>query len=338
MTKVSNYIVTLTLFILGLYLVSLFFPTQEEASHSELIYGDINNVYKQFDELENWTNWCVWTQVNKSDSIQIGNIKAGDHASLVWVHRGKNSSNGKIEIVESLKNKSIKLHISTNDIDTILTKITFDLKENGVLVTWKSDFQLRGSGSRIMGYFLKRFLIRDIKKSLRKINWYLMKTNQHTGWISDSYVIEASTKPIVYNIIDTIRNEDFDSLMVCEFDKIKNTLKSKYQLDVNFFYYRQLQVLDSSRAIYIFGTPVENDLKGEPQVQDLSGEYILMRYYGSQAGFKSAYQRAEKIADAKGLILSGTTPFVTYSKYPIDFEKIDTFVMGLSFPILKAHR
>lgn len=333
MKNISNYIVWFTFFVMVIYITSLFLPSSAKISHSELIYGEMNEVYQQFNQIENWKNWCVWNENGQKNQIVYSEESSGTGAFFRWKHRKDYRSSGKLEIVNAKRNQSIELFIKASSIDSIFSYIHFLPTEQGVLVEWTADLELQDSGARLMGYFLKRWLIRDIKNSLRNINEYLLKEGKHTGWISDEYKIFKAERERVVSFRDTIHVSDFDSLLNVNFLSFREQVIAEYDYTPKILFYRKLSTLSPGVSVYLFGTHLPDGVSGMGDQEEFSGKYLLMKYLGSgTTGYKKVLRRAQKIARKEGVRLDGS-PYVCYARLPEELTGSDTNSITFNFPI-----
>lgn len=329
----SNYIVWFTFFVMVVYITSLFLPSSAKITHSELIYGEMGEVYEQFNQIENWKNWCVWNENGQKNQIVYSEVSSGAGAFFRWKHRKDYRSSGKLEIVNVKKNQSIELFIKASSIDSIFSYIHFQSADQGVWVEWTADLELQDSGARLMGYFLKRWLIRDIKKSLRNINKYLLKEGKHTGWISDEYEIFEAEGERVVSFRDTIHISDFDSMLNVNFSSFRQQLIEEYNYTPEVLFYRKISNINPVLSVYLFGTHLPGNISGIENQEEFSGKYLLIKYLGSgTTGYKKVLKRAQKIARKQGFRIIGS-PYVCYTKSPEELTDTDTNNITFNFPI-----
>lgn len=315
------------------YITSLFLPSSTKITHSELVYGEMSEVYNQFNQIENWKNWCVWNENGQKNQIVYSEITSGVGAFFRWKHRKDYRSSGKLEIVNVKKNQSVELFIKASSIDSIFSYIHFQPAGQGILVEWTADLELQDSGARLMGYFLKRWLIRDIKKSLRNINEYFLKEGKHTGWISDDYKIFDAEDKQVISFRDTIHISEFDSMLNVNFSVFKERLMTEYSYTPEFLFYRKMSTISPGLSVYLFGTPVPEAIQGIENLQEFSGKYLLIRYLGSgTTGYNKVLKRAQKIARKEGFRIEGS-PYVSYDKSPSELTDSDTSSITFNFVI-----
>lgn len=332
MKNASNYIVWFTFFVMLVYIISLFLPSHVKVHHSEVIHGNIHDVYEQFEQINNWGNWCVWTEEAKKSQVIYSEQNSGSGAFFKWKHGRNNRSVGKLEIIQERDLQNIEFRIKASNIDSVTTFVYFQKVEDGTLVEWTSDLELQDSGARLTGYLLKRWLLRDIKKSLRNINKYLLSVNKHSGWVSENYTILESKKDRIFTIKDTISHTVLDSILEVDFNKIKEMLVKNISYEPEMLFYRRISDINSSTSVYLIGTGIPASAPEMVGEEKYPAKFLVMKYYGSVSGFKKATRKARQIAQRESFKID-TNPFVSYNSFPPDRTVIDTNSMVLCYPI-----
>lgn len=328
----SKHIVWFTFLVIIFYCISLFMPTNVKVTHQEEIYGDVDVVYHQFYDISNWKNWCVWNNEDQKSLVIYDEKTLGPGASFRWKHGKKYNSDGKIEILNANKNQNIEFYIKASSIDSIFTYVNFNKKDNGVEVEWISDLELNNSASRLMGFFLKRWLIRDIKKSLRNINTYLLQNNEHNGWISDEYLISESHKTSCLFILDTVINEEFQNSLLKNYEYLTHKADTQYHAHSKFFFYQKVSTFSNDKHVYKFSVTLDKDIEPSDEIDIYHQKALMMRYFGSNKGIKKVVKKAQEIA-RKNRISIDANPIINFNQFPIDFDQLDTNVMNINFII-----
>lgn len=334
MKNLSNYIVGFTLFVISLYFITLFLPSKINISHKEFVFGETKEVYSLFNQLENWEKWCVWNNQPNTIDIRYDKNTLGEGASFTWQYKTAKQSKGIIQITESSPYHEIDFYIKTDLVDTVYSNIRFDEASNGVFVEWNISLELEDSGSRLMGYLMKRWLIRDVKKSLRSINLYLISENKHIGWIGDKLDIIEPKDNIELYLIDTVQHENLDSILLVKFTELEKMQLSYFNNSRPILYYRVLDKINSNTSIIHFGTHVidTTTIPKNLPIKKSKFSYANFRYFGSEIGYKYAIKSALKKARKDGIVLD-PNPFIVYFKFPVNLSDLDTNSTALSFII-----
>jgi hypothetical protein len=330
----SNYIIIFTLFVIFLYFVTLFLPSEIKVSHREFIFGESKEVYSLFNNLKNWEKWCVWNNNPQKIDIRYNKDTLGDGASFTWHYKKAKKSNGIVLITSTNPDKEIDFVIKTSLVDSVYSNITFEEAPNGVIAEWDITLELEDSGSRLMGYLLKRWLIRDIKNSLKNINQYLISENKHIGWLSDQYnIIETKEEKNIY-LIDTIKNDQLDSFLLDKYIELKKIQSDNFKNTQPVFYYRVLDKIDSNTSIIYFATPITDTTRipDSLNVSSNSHKYVMFKYLGSEIGYKYAIRSALKKTRENGILID-PNPFISFFRYPVKLSELDTNNTTLSFII-----
>lgn len=328
----SKYIVWFTFFIISLYIISLFLPTSVKVAHTELIYGEVEDVYEQLYDISNWKNWCVWNNEEQKSLVIYDEKTTGAGASFRWKHGKKYNSDGKIELLNVQRNKSIEFYIKASSIDSIFTFVYLHKTQEGVEVEWISDLELNNSGSRIMGYFLKRWLLRDIKKSLRNINQYFLEENKHSGWMSETYDIFESKDVYAISITDTVLLDNFLEHLNNNYQILVDKAENEYDLKHDAYFYKKISKISKNKEVYKFYLNIKGVEEPQKDMVEMDGKYLFFKYIGSTKGVKNCIPQAKKIAKKEKLSID-PQPYVTFKNPPIDFDEMDSNSMNISFAI-----
>ncbi len=332
MKSLSNYIITFTIFVIFLYFITLFLPSEIRVSHKEFIFGETKEVYSVFNDLQQWETWCVWNnQPNKID-IRYHKKTLGEGASFTWQYKKAKASKGIVQITHSELNKEIDFIIKTKLVDTVYSNITFEETPNGVIAEWDIELQLEDSGSRLMGYLLKRWLIRDIKTSMRNINLFLISENKHIGWISDQYEIIDGKETKEFYLIDTVKNVELDSVLYSNFSKFKKIQSDAFNDKQPLYFYRVLNKMDSNTSVIYFASAIRDttQIPDSLKITNRNNKYVMFKYLGSEIGYKYAIKTALKKIKSDRVNVE-SNPFIVYKRYPVNISELDTNNTTLSF-------
>ncbi len=334
MKNLSNYLVGLSAFILFLYAVSLTLPTQVEVRHSELLYSSPEEIYSQFENLPNWKYWSVW---NKEFVYHPSETEKSEGSWFSWKPKAGKKYVGTVEVIHTYPNDSIELRIKASSIDSVKVLIKIEKTEEGALAHWNSYIRLHGSGARLMGYFLKRWLIRDVKISLRNINRHLYETGRHTGWLSETYSFVEQTNNQIYVIYDTVKDAFIDSVKHIKFRQIKDTLTQHYQFAPTVYFYRKISPFQNEKSVFVFGADFDRETPKEPNTDSLKSQFIFVNYVGSYVGVAGATEIIRSKIQDEHMIVD-FNPFVVFLKYGLPDAHLDTHATVLSYFILPQNQ
>jgi len=139
--------------VLGLLLIYLLLcvvgPKNMNTTRTATMQASPAQTYNMYNNLEKWSKWSPWSLRDTSMVIDYGNKKEGVGASYKW--KGDNSGSGSMEILESVKNESMKAKMHMDDYDSN-SFIEFKSVPNGnkIDLTWSMEdekdfpFLLRG--------------------------------------------------------------------------------------------------------------------------------------------------------------------------------------------------
>lgn len=329
MNKLSNYVLGLSFLVFIIFIFSLFLPSELKINHTEYIYSSQQSVFEQLNTIRNWGNWNVWS----SRVVGYSDVGSGPGAFFTWNLKEVGSVKGKLEIITSQPNESITFKIQTDAIDSVDADVYFKAVGYGTEVHWSSSMKLEGTGVRLIGFFLKRWLIRDIKISLRNINDYFLQSKQYTGWISGHYTIAKPMRGAVYYINDTVSNALFDSSLDSNHYLLVTAVKEKYNYTPEVFFYKKLSVIDLESSVYMFGVNFTAELEQSAKTKEFFNGYLNFNYLGSNADLSQVNQLAKEVSEKENLVID-TFPFVVFNKFPLEGLVSDTSKLIVSYPII----
>ncbi|MCO5232422.1 MAG: hypothetical protein LC105_08465 [Chitinophagales bacterium] len=332
MKRASLIIVCFSFLIILLYFISIFLPSTYQISQSELIYGNPKTTFQLVNNLKNWEFWNVWIDSSSKHLPSYSPKYIGKGAFFKW-KSGKGDYNS-IEIIRSIPNSEIDISIRTPSAEPILAQIRIEELKEGTSLHWDMTLHFKDSGSRVMGFFIYRWFIRDIKKSLKKINPYLFESHQHSGWVSNGYYIENSIgNPSIFTT-DTINSEDYYQHTDSVARQFKSIQSQKFQTQDFYFFIKTITTLTNGKMVVLYGSPV---LKNHPYLDSIpvdyfEGKYMVFKYYGSEEGYEKAIIKAKEEARKNGWSID-LRPYVSFYDYFNLKNELDTNSMRIGFLI-----
>jgi effector-binding domain-containing protein len=152
---------------LSLYTLSnLFFADKFEVERSIEIKTTPILVFEQINNFKNWESWDPWLQKEPTMKLQYNEISSGVGAIKTW--QSKNSSNGKMEIVESSFIDFVKTKVSIEGWKSFDGKITLIASKKGIIVSWKNSGKLDFL-MRVMGPLFNKMIGKDLEQGLKNL-------------------------------------------------------------------------------------------------------------------------------------------------------------------------
>jgi effector-binding domain-containing protein/uncharacterized membrane protein len=160
------------LFIIIVVIISMFLPSSFHTERKIVINADIDQVFRQVNDLENWKNWAPWALkdesiYNKKDAFS--NPSYGLGATFDWDSQVDDVGSGSMEIVISTSNKYIE-----NELDFGVNKATgtwnFNEVEEGIEVVWGIDVDFGFNPvSKFFGLFMEDQIAPNFELGLERL-------------------------------------------------------------------------------------------------------------------------------------------------------------------------
>lgn len=186
--------------------VNLFFEDKFEVERSIEINTSPIVVFEQINNFKNWESWDPWLQNEPSMKLQYNEIPSGVGAMKMW--QSENSSNGKMEIVESSFIHFIKTKVSIEGWNSFNGSITLKSSKDGVIVSWKNtgdlDFLIR-----VMGPFFNKMIGKDLEQGLNNLKTHCESIIGNSSEVfvleqTNSYELSITDSCTVSNIQPTL--------------------------------------------------------------------------------------------------------------------------------------
>ncbi len=127
--------IVLLILIVLITVFSLFLPKEFNIEKTKTIDAPVWSVFEEVADYHNWTNWSYWYQKDTAMKIEYSGTKKGKGALRSW--ESKIMGNGKMEIIECVKNKFIKNELYFMDSkEPTFGTWNFEETEEGTIVTW----------------------------------------------------------------------------------------------------------------------------------------------------------------------------------------------------------
>lgn len=158
--------------LLGLLIIlgigTIFLPEKAYVERTAQINAPASVVFEQVNNFKNWEKWSPWKKADPTMKFTYSsNNPTGKGEWYSWTSDG---GDGKMTMVESSQNQSLKTQLDFEGMGTSYGSWKFEPSGNGTKVTWGFDAELSGL-SKWMGLTMDGFLggmfedgLADIKK------------------------------------------------------------------------------------------------------------------------------------------------------------------------------
>jgi effector-binding domain-containing protein len=151
-------------------LISLFLPNKVHVERSRVIDSDKGYLFEQVNTLKNWEKWSPWHRIDPNMGLTYNNIPSGKGASYSWTSKNGRVGNGKLTILESYPNDSIKVEMDFMENGKGWADYYFKKQDNGIEVTWTMDSNLGNPIAKLFGLFMDKMIGPDFEKGLKQLD------------------------------------------------------------------------------------------------------------------------------------------------------------------------
>lgn len=331
----KRIVIIVTLFLLLAGIVSLFLPSKFQLEKRVTINADIQQIFKQVEDLKNWKNWSPWAL--KDESVYLNEAgysspSSGVGATFTWNSENENVGSVTLKIDGVENNRSIK---TTTDLEFAQHNDvwTFTKTEDGVEVVWatKIDFGFNPV-SKFFGLFLEDEIAPDYELGLERLKKYaenLPKIHQ----------VEVTQKQIEQQWFLSIR----DSVSQNEMNNIHGKLYAQINryMDQN-----EIEIKGSPLVIYHFWSDTLTDIEAGIPIADSvevvdekirlnktdSGKVVTATHYGSYERIPETYFGINEWMRKNKVLVTGA-PWEVYITDPSKEPNQEKWETAIYFPI-----
>lgn len=164
--------ISLVVLILGVLLISLFFPAEIQVERSIRIDAPGETVFSQINTMKNWEVWKgPWQDKDPAIKINYSGAASGKGAVLHFDSKHPDTGKGSVAIIESDPIEKIRTEISFGDGGKANGNWLFQENNDGTLVTWRLDVNLGWNPiKKIMaGLMMDGMVGPDFEKGLQRL-------------------------------------------------------------------------------------------------------------------------------------------------------------------------
>ena len=203
--KILKKILFALLGFISLYVIAnVFFPKKFEVEKSIYINTSPILVFEQVNNFKNWENWDPWLQKEPLMKLDYNEIASGIGAVKMW--QSENSSNGKMEILESSFIDFVKFKITIEGWNSFNGTISLQASDDGVKVSWKDSGNLNFL-IRVMGPLFNKLIGQDLEQGLNNLKIYCESIPGQSGKVN----ITEQNYSYEVTIIDSCKTTEVQS-------------------------------------------------------------------------------------------------------------------------------
>jgi effector-binding domain-containing protein/carbon monoxide dehydrogenase subunit G len=332
---VKKILIGIGVLVVVVLLIGFLMPGKMEVSKSISINAPAEYAFEEVNNLENNPKWSYWNSIYEEMTVSYGDVKAGVGAVSEW--DGPESGKGKMTIVESVPNQSIKMDLDFMEQGTAQAWYTFEPEGEGTKLTtgFTTDFGMNPIGRLMGALMVKGEMEKSFDYNLNKIKEIAEAKPKFVTAIS-----EAESAAISYvGISSTMSIEDMNAIsmqMMKSYGELMTMLgKSKVEVAGQPFCLYPMYDEAAKKMEMVCALPVAADAKVPSKykvMQTPGGKVVKGVHLGSYDKLEVAHQEISQYIEYKKLQINGV-PYEVYVTDP-EVEKDTTkWVTEVYYPI-----
>ena len=209
-------LIVIALFLIGAALI----PKQFEVEASKTIIKPPSLVFKQVNNLQNWSAWSPWEIADPNMESEYGGTQLGEGAFHTWT--SETQGNGKQTIIESVPYELIRTELDFYEQGKGSSYFIFEENDGGTLVKWGMESETSYPFERIIFFFLKGMMQDMFNEGLENLK-------EVTEAMPDPPVIEKTTTPemIAITIVDSSSWDQIGPKMAAMYGKLSEVIRKR---------------------------------------------------------------------------------------------------------------
>lgn len=326
MQQLGNILKLLAGTIVILTLGGFLLPSEIKSSHTVTLQSKAEDVFFHINDLQEWRFWMPfnWPEpVSETPEMSYSEPSSGKGAYFSWQHENALVGSGTIRILESIPYSSIEYVIQKDDFNAIFGVIDIQEDRLGTHITWTTSSTIQNPWGRYLSFFIKGWMLREIKESIRNLNRYLLRLGKVDG-VTTEVIFRQDNGDTVLALfkMDTISLDRLSDLRSYIFNFRSDEFRQeceRYNLEMIYHpYYSKAGKSEDGRQVVQIGFPVKDTsgYNGQYLVAQYTGPIIFTSYIGPEENQYRAIEALEAYARINGLSLKGA-PLYTLTDQPI---------------------
>jgi len=310
-------------------------PGHVELSKSITIDAPPENAFEEINNLENNPKWSYWNSLYKEMKVTYGDKKAGVGAVSEW--DGPESGKGKMTIVESIPNKSIKMDLDFMEQGTAQAWYGFEPEGEGFKLTtgFSTDFGMNPIARLIGGIMVKPEMEKSFDYNLSKLKEIAESKPKFKVKID-----EVTTQTINYVGISTKMSiEDGNAIsaqMAKSYGELMGMLgKAKVEVTGQPFALYPMYDEEAKQMEMVCALPVAAGAKIPAKyklMENPGGKALKVVYMGDYSGLDVPHEEINRYIEYKKLEVVGA-PWEVYVTDPMVEKDTAKWITEVYYPI-----
>ena len=151
-------------------LVSFFLPQQVFVARAALIETSADRIFPFVNNLKKFNEWSPWAAIDPKTQFVFSGPEQGVGAKMQWTSQNPNVGSGRQEIVESVRDRSVKTELDFGDEGRAMASFKLEPKRDGTQVVWGFETDLGNNPlMRWMGLLFDRWIGAEYEKGLLRL-------------------------------------------------------------------------------------------------------------------------------------------------------------------------
>ena len=316
-------------------LVGLLLPGKMEVSKSILINAPAGYVFEEINDLKRNPEWSYWNSLYKEMTVTYGEVSTGVGAVSEW--DGPESGKGKMTIVESIPNQSIKMDLDFVEQGTAQAWYTFAAEGEGTNLTtgFSSDVGLNPIGRIVGAVLVKPEMEKAFDHNLAKLKEIAESKPRFT-----IPIMEESAEPISYVGLSTTMGIEDQNAISAQIGKSYGELMAmltKAKVQVNGHPMGLFPMYDraAGKMEMVCALPVAANAKLPAKyvvMQTGGGKVVKGIHTGSYHKLGATHEEINKYITFKNLQINGT-PWESYVTDPAVETDTAQWITEVYYPV-----
>jgi effector-binding domain-containing protein len=334
MKTINKTLLIICIVIVVLILISLILPSKMTVEKSLVIKAPAELIYNQVNVLKNWEKWSPWHKIDTLMKIEYFGGDSGVGTGYTWKSDNKKVGNGKLSIIETVKDTKIITEMTFMEQKDNLPTIGFffEKADSGTRVSWAMENKLGWNPiDRFIGIIMKKMVGKDFEKglkSLKEISEYLVQNPEYK-------IVLEDVKAFCYiGIRDTCTYATIGQKMGMQFGQLMEYAAKNKAIEVSppiaVYYKFENGIFDMESGI-----PIDKCLKSEGKIKCIDVKdckAAVAFYYGPYDKMEKAYKQLENWIKTNKKTISGA-PWEEYVTDPTTEKDPSKWLTKIYFPV-----
>jgi hypothetical protein len=324
--QLGSFFKLITGFIVVLTLGACLLPAKVSSTYSVTLSSRMEDIFPLISDLGEWSTWMEPSFLNTDTSRYQAVWKMpakSPGVSFFWGGSNHAQKHAILRVRELKEPNQVSYVVSNDDHELVHGHITLQQEAAGTLLTWTISSTIGNPWGRYMSFFIKGWMLREIKENIRNLHRYLLQLGKVDGVVTEViFRPDGGDTVLALFEMDTIFRDNFSDLrqyiLNVKAEKFRQECE-RYPLEMIYSpYYSKAGKLEDGRQIVQIGFPVKDTFgyKGHYRVNQHSGPVIFTKYIGPEDNQYRAIEALEAYARINGLSLKGA-PLYTLTDQPI---------------------